>query len=80
MLQHIKGNSSKWVNEETRTASPFAWQRGYGAFTVSESGVEKVAVYIRGQKEHHRRMSFKEEFLELLRKHNVKYDEKYLWD
>ncbi len=80
MIRRIKGNSSKWINEERGLQSSFAWQRGYGAFSVSESTVEKVSEYIENQGEHHGKMSFQEEFLLLLRKHNVAYDEKYLWD
>ena len=80
MVRRIKGNSSKWINEERRLQSSFAWQRGYGAFSVSESAVEKVSEYIENQEGHHKKISFQEEFLLLLKKHNVGYDEKYLWD
>jgi putative transposase len=67
----VKANSSKWMNEHGRD---FAWQEGYGAFSVSASNLEKVALYIRYQKEHHRKMSFEEEYLELLRKHKIEFD------
>jgi hypothetical protein len=60
--------------------SQFYWQDGYGIFSVSKSSLESVRAYIRDQKEHHRRMSFKEEFVELLEENGVDYDEKYLWD
>ncbi len=78
MLQRIKGNSSKWLHETKK--KDFSWQRGYGAFSVSESVSEKVQEYIQRQVEHHKKMSFKEEFLGFLRKHNIEYSEKYLWD
>ena len=80
MLRRIKGNSSKWINEGKRTRAQFAWQRGYGAFSVSESMAEKVCEYIAGQAEHHKKRSFKEEFVMLLKRHNVAYDERYVWD
>jgi REP element-mobilizing transposase RayT len=80
MLQHIKGNSSKWVNEERRMTFRFAWQRGYGAFPVSESAAEAVSRYIEAQEEHHKTMTFQEELLLLLKKHHIPYDERYMWD
>ena len=78
-LQEIKGGSSRWINDNNR-ADRFAWQTGYGAFTVSESQVPAVRRYIESQEEHHREMTFKEEFLALLERHGIEYDEKYLWD
>ena len=78
MLKKIKGKSSKWVNDLPDDADPFYWQEGYGIFSVSESAVERVRRYIRGQKEHHRRVSFKDELITLLRRHNIPYDERYL--
>jgi len=79
-LRCIKGNSSKWVNEGGSLKAHFEWQRGYGAFTVSESMVETVSRYIENQEEHHRTKDFKEEYLVLLQTHGVKYDERYIWD
>ena len=76
MLQQIKGRSSKWVNETFQHLGPFSWQQGYGGFTVSKSAVPEVEAYIARQKEHHKRIDFKTEFLELLRRHGVKFDEK----
>jgi len=58
----------------------FSWQRGYGAFSVSESAVNGVSGYIDGQEAHHKKMSFQDEFLLLLKKHNIPYDERYIWD
>jgi REP element-mobilizing transposase RayT len=80
MLQNIKGNSSKWLNEKGFVAYRFYWQRGYGAFTVSESMVDIVSRYIENQEIHHKKMTFKEEFLMLLKRNNIEYNEKYLWD
>jgi REP-associated tyrosine transposase len=76
----IKSNSSGWVHETWPERGAFAWQRGYGAFTVSESIADVVKAYIQNQEEHHRQMTFQEEFLGLLQKHRVKYDENELWD
>ncbi len=70
----IKANSSRWLRE---TARDFAWQQGYAAFSVSASQLRTVNRYVRNQEAHHRKMSFEEEFLALLRKHGVKYDPKF---
>jgi REP element-mobilizing transposase RayT len=67
-VQEIKGSSSKWMGKD------FAWQRGYGAFSVCRSTLDRVARYIRNQEAHHRKMSFEEEFIALLEKHGVPYD------
>jgi len=74
LLQQIKGRSSKWINEPFQQHGRFAWQEGYGGFTVSASSVPAVRKYIEGQKEHHRKQDSKTEFLELLRKHAVEFD------
>ena len=76
MLQQIKGRSSKWINETFPQNGHFAWQEGYGGFTVSKSVVPTVEAYIARQKEHHKRQDFKTEFLELLRRHGIEFDEK----
>jgi putative transposase len=80
MLGRIKANSSKWANENKMELRKFGWQEGYGAFSVSESQVNSVVKYIRGQEEHHRKQTFQEEYVALLQKHGIEYDEKYLWD
>jgi len=80
MLRRIKANSSKWVNDQQKMRMHFSWQRGYGAFSVSESAVNGVSGYIDGQEAHHKKMSFQDEFLLLLKKHNIPYDERYIWD
>jgi putative transposase len=78
-LRVIKTNSSRWVHETWPVRRDFAWQTGYGAFSVSESNREAVARYIADQEKHHRRLSFQEEFIRLLKKHKVPYDERYIW-
>ena len=79
-LRFLKSNSSKWVHEKWPQRSGFAWQLGYGAFSVSKSNIPEVAEYIHKQEQHHRRFTFQEEFLMLLRKHGIEYDERYVWD
>jgi putative transposase len=80
MLKLIKANSSKWVNDEKAVGRSFGWQIGYAAFSVSESQVEAVRRYIRNQQEHHRKQSFQDELVALLKRHGVEYDPRYLWD
>ena len=79
-LQLLKANSSRWINENHKTRHPFQWQRGYGAFSVSQSMAETVRRYIERQKEHHTRMSFQEEYLEILRKHEIEFDLRYVFE
>lgn len=78
MVQKIKGKSSGWVNERSSHAARFEWQAGYGIFSVSESLVDKVRRYIRNQEEHHKKVSFKDELIALLKKNGIPYDERYL--
>jgi REP element-mobilizing transposase RayT len=80
MVRDIKANSSRWIHEEFDDTEDIAWQTGYGVFGVSFSDVDRVRDYIERQEEHHRTRSFKEEFLELLKRHHIEYDERYLWD
>ena len=79
-LQLIKGGSSKWVHDTFPEHRLFAWQAKYGAFSVSMSQLDKTIHYIRNQEPHHRKMTFQEEFVVLLQKHRIAYDEKYLWE
>lgn len=79
-VQLIKGGSSRWMHETFPEIADFAWQEGYGAFSVSKSHVEETVAYIERQKEHHRERSFQEEYLAFLRKHEIAYDERYIWD
>ncbi|MEX2174419.1 MAG: IS200/IS605 family transposase [Pirellulaceae bacterium] len=76
----IKANSSGWVHKTWPERAAFSWQRGYGAFSVSESNVESVKTYIADQEVHHRKMTFQEEFRMLLIKHGIPFHEKDLWD
>ena len=78
MLRKVKASSSKWIHEAFPEHRVFAWQEGYGAFSVSQSNVEQVRHYIEQQEEHHRRMTFEEEFVEFLERHGISYDEQYL--
>ena len=80
MLNRIKANSSKWINENEKSSVRFAWQEGFAAFTVSESQVEPVRQYIRNQEQHHRRLTFQDELLAFLQRHGVEFDPRYLWD
>ena len=75
LLRAIKAASSKWMNEEGHL---FAWQTGYGAFSVSASNLDRVCDYVRRQEEHHRRRTFREELVELLEKAGIPYEAKYL--
>ncbi|NOS99367.1 MAG: IS200/IS605 family transposase [Phycisphaerales bacterium] len=75
LLQQIKGRSSKWINETFSRFGRFGWQEGYGGFTVSRSAVDDVQQYIARQKAHHQRQDFRSEFLELLRRHGIGFDE-----
>lgn len=78
-LQLIKGGSSKWIHDNFSRLKKFEWQEGYGAFSVSASQVKKTMAYIQDQKEHHRKKTFQEEFLEFLDKHGVEYDPRYVF-
>ncbi len=78
-LQLIKGGSSKWVHDEFPKYRSFGWQEGYGAFSVSVSQVQKTIAYINGQKEHHRKKTFQEEFLDFLIRHGIEFDPRYVF-
>ena len=80
VVEDVKKSSSKWLKTQGPGLGAFAWQAGYGAFSVSESSVAKVANYIRKQEEHHRVKTFQEEYREFLKKHQVPFDERYVWD
>jgi REP-associated tyrosine transposase len=79
-MRILKTNSSKWIHDRWPARSKFAWQTGYGAFSVSKSSAGAVFGYIADQEEHHRRKTFQEEFLEYLKKHEIDYDERYIWE
>ena len=76
-MRELKASSSGWVRRNHE--SKFGWQRRYGAFTVSESALDSVRKYVRGQKKHHLEQTFEDEYKGLLRKHRVAFDEEYLW-
>ena len=78
-VQSIKGGSSKWIHDAFVKYKKFGWQEGYGAFSVSASQMSRTVAYINNQKEHHRKRTFEEEFIELLDKHGVEYDRKYVF-
>lgn len=79
-IQLIKGGSSAWIHGTFPNMKGFAWQEGYGAFSVSASHLGEVIAYIGKQEEHHRTKSFQEEYRAFLKKYGIAYDEKYLWD
>ncbi len=79
-MQLIKGGSSKWVHETFPGHKFFAWQEGYGAFSIGVSDVERTTEYINHQPEHHGKMDFKTEFLAFLKKNEMEYDERYAFD
>ncbi len=72
LVRHLKGRSSKWIHETIPELREFAWQEGYGGFTVSRSALDQVVEYVKRQKEHHRRMTFEQEFMAMLEKHGMK--------
>jgi REP element-mobilizing transposase RayT len=76
----IKGESSKWMKREVPTSTGFAWQAGFGLFSVSASQVGDVSDYIGRQSEHHRKMTFQDEYRALLRRFDLEWDERYVWD
>ena len=78
LLRRIKSHSSKWIHETDPQRRDFAWQAGYGAFAVSYSHLDHVKAYLAGQVEHHRTVTFQEEFRAFLKRHDITYDERYL--
>ena len=80
IAQLIKGGSSKWVHDTFPEHRLFQWQEKYGSFNVRVSQLDTLIRYIRKQEQHHRNITFQEEFLALLRKHRIDFDERYLWD
>lgn len=79
LLQDIKGDSSKWINNKEFIKGRFSWQEGYGAFSYSKSHVDNVIEYIKNQQEHHRKRTFIEEYTELLRKFEIDFDDRYIF-
>ncbi len=79
LMRELKADSSNWVHKTFPDHPSFAWQIGYGAFSVSHSNLAGVQKYIANQEEHHRKISFQEEFMMLLKKHQIEYDEQFIW-
>ena len=80
IVEEVKKSSSKWMKTQAPPSPAFSWQNGYAAFSVSQSLAPKIKKYIESQEEHHRELSFKEELRRFLERHNIEYDERYLWD
>jgi len=79
LMQDIKGDSSKWINQKKLINSRFSWQEGYGAFSYSKTQVNQVIDYIKNQEAHHRKKTFIEEYMEFLEKFEIPYDERYIF-
>jgi len=77
LMEKLKANSSRWLHQQTRTSRGFAWQTGYAAFSVSQSNLERVRRYVAAQEQHHRKMTYREEVLTLLRKHGIEPDPRF---
>ena len=79
LMFHVKRSSSLWINEKRFVMGKFSWQEGFGAFSYGKSQIPNVAKYIQNQETHHKRRSFMEEYLEILKKFDVEYDERYVF-
>jgi REP element-mobilizing transposase RayT len=80
MVKELKRASNYWIHERFPELQKFSWQAGYGTFSVSVSNLESVRHYVEGQEEHHRKVSFQDEFRTFLKKHELAFDERYVWD
>ena len=80
VIEEVKTASSKWMKTQGTDFVDFYWQRGYGAFSIGESQIEDVRRYIENQEEHHKTVSFQDEFRLFLKRYRIEYDEKYVWD
>ena len=80
LVEEIKTESSKWIKTKGREFRNFHWQKGYGGFSIGQSNVASLKRYIRGQKQHHQRVSFQDEYRNFLKAYGVDYDERYVWD
>ncbi len=80
LVEELKTSSSKWLKMQRPELRRFSWQRGYGAFSVGQNELEDLTTYVSNQEEHHKVRTFQEEYLALLKKYNVHYDERYVWD
>ena len=80
LVKEVKRGSSLWLKTQSQELQDFAWQNGYGIFSVGFSQIGTVKEYIAGQKEHHRKISFQDEFRQLLKRYEIEFDERYVWD
>ena len=80
MVKEVKRGSSLWLKTKSPDLSDFAWQNGYGIFSIGFSQIKSVREYITGQEEHHRKVSFQDEFRQLLHRYEIEFDERYVWD
>lgn len=80
LVEELKTSSSKWLKKQSPALEKFAWQRGYGAFSVGPTDLPALEKYIEGQEAHHRAKTFQEEYRAFLTKYGISYDEKYVWD
>ncbi|MFP4165580.1 MAG: IS200/IS605 family transposase [Opitutales bacterium] len=80
MIKELKGGSSNWINSTAETAGKFAWQAGYGWFSVSPKDLDAARAYVAQQKAHHQKASFQDEYRKFLKQYGVEYDERYVWD
>lgn len=80
LLEEVKSHSSRWINTKDSSLKNFYWQDGYGFFSVNPAEVDVVISYIENQHEHHRKKTFKEEYIAFLMKYGIEYDERYMWD
>ncbi|HAO79075.1 MAG TPA: transposase, partial [Verrucomicrobia subdivision 3 bacterium] len=80
MVKEVKRGSSLWLKTKSPDLHDFSWQSGYGIFSIGNSQVESVRNYIAGQEEHHRKVSFQDEFREFLKRYGVEFDERFVWD
>ena len=80
LVEEVKTGSSKWLKTKGREFRNFHWQRGYGAFSIGQSNVAELKRYIRNQKQHHRRITFEDEYRVFLKRYEIGFDERYVWD
>ena len=80
LVEEVKTGSSKWLKTKGREFRNFHWQRGYGAFSIGQSNVTDLKRYIRNQKQHHRRITFQDEYRKFLKRYEIGFDERYVWD
>ena len=80
VVKEVKGSSSRWIKPRSPELNHFQWQAGFGAFSIGRSQLDRVKNYIAGQKEHHRKQTFQDEFRTLLKKYEVPFDERFVWD